>query len=147
MVESHLKEIRQSDNLRTALNIGNTLSTRFWLALMSVIYGAGFILDAPSWMSHPSFDHLNDVLPTWAWGVGLIAVGSLCMWRAVSMVSRPWYSWMTNFLMVSIWCTMTIVRWYGMGSISLLSTNTVVLIMAVWCLMRTEATYRDKATA
>ena len=52
-------DIRLSDDIRAALNVGTTLTTRFWLALAMLLYGTGFLLKEGSWLLSPSFQTIN----------------------------------------------------------------------------------------
>ena len=54
--------IRLSDDIRAALNVGTTLTTRFLLALAMLLYGAGFLLKEGSWLLSPSFQAMNEIV-------------------------------------------------------------------------------------
>ncbi len=135
------------DTLRTALNVGQTLSTRFWLSLAALAQGGAFMLQSPSWLSHPSFAALNEILPLFYWGSAFVGIGLLGMWRVLSPKPRPRVAWAVNTLMTNLWSVTVMIRFFGTGPISLCSIYTVCALMAMWCLVRTEATHRDTQSA
>lgn len=134
------------ENLRFALNAGNNLMSRFWLSLASLLTGAGVFLGAKSWLYAPSYIALADLFPPQVWGALLLSVGSLGLWRVLSPASRPWAAWSVNIYMAFVWTAATVARLHA-GPESLASVHTVFALMALWCLTRTEATYRDTRTA
>ena len=138
---------RVSDNWRTALNVGTTLTTRFWLSLAALLHGAGFLLQQTSWLSHPSYKALLTVVSYNYWGAAFIFVGFVGMWRVISPKSKPYCAWAVNSITCLLWMFQMGIRVWGIGYMSVLSVHMVLLIMAAWCLVRTEATLRDRETA
>lgn len=136
-----------TDDIRTALNVGTTLTSRMWLSAAGLLQGLGFLLQSPSWLSHAAFQSLNSVLPLWVWGASFCIVGSLGMWRVFSNKSRPMWAWLVNFLTVNVWSLAVAVRYYGTGPVSFCSLYTVFTLVAFWVMLRTEATKRDTETA
>lgn len=145
-----MNNVRLSDDIRSALNVGTTLTTRFWLAMAMTLHGAGFFFNQGSWLMSPSFQAMNKVIPLETWGTFYLTAGALGMWRALSPRSLPLMGWIVNSLIFSVWLTTMMVRTWNGGNVnvySLLSFYTAFLMMAGWCLIRTEATYRDTETA
>lgn len=135
------------DTLRTALNQGQTLSTRFWLSLAAMAQGGAFLFQNPLWLSHPSFVSLNEIFPLPYWGSAFFVIGLLGLWRVLSNKSRPNVAWVVNLLMTNLWSSAVVVRYIGTGPLSLCSVYSVCALMAAWCLIRTEATHRDTQSA
>lgn len=140
-------EIRLSDDIRAALNVGTTLTTRFWLALAMLLYGAGFLLKEGSWLLSPSFQAMNEIVHLHYWGVLFLVGGVLAMWRVFAPRARTYVAWGVNSLVFCTWMVVVLVRFWGLGSFSVLSVHTAFMLMAAWCLVRTEATSRDRETA
>ena len=134
-------------DLRTALNVGNTLVTRLWLALLSLSLGAQLATGQPSIFSHPNYRVFDDTYPMWLWSLGLVSAGLLMMWRVLTKVPRPLFGWTSNVLTLFVWVMVVVSRIAVMGWSSVGGWPTVVMIMAAWVLVRTEATRRDGETA
>lgn len=139
--------LRISDSWRLALNVGTTLTTRIWISAASVLHGLGFFLKQESWLDHPSYQALLKVVPYGYWGMAFIIAGVLGFWRVFSPGSKPICAWIINGYVVTLWSFQMGVGLWGIGSLSVLSTHTILLIMAAWCFVRTEATNRDTETA
>lgn len=142
--------MRYSDDIRAALNIGTTLTTRFWLALILLLYGAGFFVNQASFLVSPAFRALNDSVTLEWWGLVYGTAGALGMWRVVARSSKPVCAWLVNGAIFFLCLGTVMLRIWNGGNIStpsLLSTHTGLMLMAGWCLVRTEATPRDTETA
>ncbi|ATS92345.1 hypothetical protein DLP05_030 [Stenotrophomonas phage vB_SmaS_DLP_5] len=138
---------RITDDFASALKKGTTLPTRFWLSLSMMLYSAGFFLNQGTWLLSPTFQQMTQLAKVEYWGALYGVAGVLGMWRAISPVSRPFWAWVVNTLIFLVWVLSEIVRVWGLGWESLFSTHTGFLLMAGWCLLRTEATERDTETA
>ena len=138
---------RFSDDIRAALNVGTTLTTRLWIALHSIVLGLQLSVGQPSMFSNEGFQIFFKVVPVEWWAWALLVSGLTMFWRTVSYRPRPLWAWISNSLAVGLWSTIVIMRVWVVGPYGFLSSSTVVLIMAVWCNIRTEATKRDKETA
>lgn len=139
--------VRLSDTWRDALLLGTTLTTRIWLSLAALVHGLGFFFQQGSWLQHPSYQTLLKVVSYNYWGAAFCVAGALGLWRVFSPASKPRCGWLINGAVVTLWLFQMGIRIWGLGAISLLSVHTVLLIMAAWCFIRTEATYRDTETA
>jgi len=133
--------------LRAALNTGNTITTRLWVALFSLMLATQLALDQPSLFSNVSIKMFFLVVPSTWWSVGLYVSGGLMLWRVFARVPRPWAAWLSNGINVGVWGSILIIRISSIGPYAVTSSSTIVLIMAIWCLLRTEATARDAETA
>lgn len=142
-----LRVLHFNDDIRKAINVGTTLTTRLWLSMAGLLQGSAFLLQSPSWLSHPSFNALNAALPIQVWGVSFVSVGVLGLWRALSSTGRPKWAWLINVITCNVWACAVCVRFYGTGPTSLLSLYTVFALIALWVLVRTESTTRDTETA
>lgn len=141
---------RISDDIRIALNYGTTLTTRFWLSLIMIAYGGGFYLNEASWLASPSFADLTAVVTLRWWAIGFLITGSLGMWRVWAPTPLPLCAWVINTAVFAIWFSVVLLRIWDGGRwnySSLASTYSILTLAAAWCLIRTEATYRDTETA
>lgn len=142
-----LKKVRSSDDIKSALLYGTTLTSRFWLGLAGLMYGLGLFAQQKSWLAHPNFRSLLEIAPLPVWAAAFTVIGIFGIWRALARHSAPYWAWTINTLVVIVWGTAVCIRLWGIGPVSLLSVQTVFLLMALWCQLRTEATARDKETA
>lgn len=147
MLFARHSDVRTSDDIRTALNVGTTLTTRLWIALHSLVLGTQLLVDQPSMFSNQGFQIFFRIVSSEWWAAVLIGSGVVMLWRTVSGRPRPVWAWISNFLAVGVWSTIVVMRVMVVGPYGVLSSSTVVMIMAVWCNIRTEATKRDKETA
>jgi hypothetical protein len=142
-----MKILRISDSWRAALSVGTTLTTRIWVSAASLLHGLGFFLWHGSWLECQSYGPLLKVMPYNYWGLAFITAGVLGFWRVFSPRSNPVCAWIINSYIVTLWLFQMGIRLWGLGPFSVLSVHTVLLIMAAWCFVRTEATKRDTETA
>ena len=134
-------------DITTALTRGTTLPTRLWLALAMILYSAGFFANEGSWLRNPTFASMNELVKLPHWGL-LYGIGGLLMlWRVLALKSNIYCAWFINVYCLLLWMSSVIIRFWGIGSASLGSVHTACFIAALWILLRTEATPRDKETS
>lgn len=138
---------RTPTEVRAALNIGNTITTRLWVSLFSLMLALQLALDQPSLFSHVSIKMFFLYVPSTWWAAALAIAGFSMLWRVFARVPRPWAAWASNGFTVGVWGSILMIRVSAIGPNAVTSSSTVVLIMAMWCLLRTEATERDVETA
>lgn len=138
---------RISDNLRIALNIGTTITTRFWISLFSIVMGLQLHLGQPSMFSYAGYQTFFVSVPAVWWSSSMIGAGLLMFWRAATPNGRPVWGAISNLVSTLLWGTIAMSRVVVDGPIGLLSSATVLWIMCSWCLVRTGATRRDMETA
>lgn len=136
----------KSEDIRFALNSGNNLLTRFWLSLGSLLSGVGLFAGSGSWLVGPAYAALAQLFPPVIWATMFTTVGVLGIWRVLSPRSLPWCAWAVNVATVFVWTSVVVAR-LGGGASTLGSLHTMMALMALWCLARTEATARDTRTA
>lgn len=134
------------DNLSRALNEGTTLVPRFFLSLATLFQAAGYLTHSPSWLGAKVYVGLNAVVPLHYWGAVYALAGVLGLWRCLAPTARPGLAWITNILVMLVWSTGLVTR-LMIGPKTVLSVYTAVTLMALWCLLRTEATLRDTRSA
>lgn len=134
-------------DLIAALKLGTTRPIAFALGLMSIMQALNFWTQTDSWLSHASFIALLQVfdLNTWA---GLYAIsGIVIIWRVMDDTSKPKVAWCVNILTSLIWLMPVFLKIVFISWHSVLSTSTVIALLAIWVLYRTEATVRDSKVA
>ena len=131
-----------SHDLRQALNFGTTMTTRFWIALFSLVTGAQLLVGRGSVLHESTLAGIT----TQYWAVALLTSGSIMLWRAVAHDRRRLWGWISNGLAVVVWAAIVSSRVIAVGASGLLGTATIVLLMAAWCHVRTEATSTDRET-
>lgn len=136
----------KTEDIRFALNQGNNLMTRFWLSVGSLLSGIGLFAGAQTWLVGPAYAALAQLFPPVIWASMFTTVGTLGMWRVLSPKSKPWCAWLTNVMTAFVWTAVVAAR-LGGGASTLGSLHTMMALMALWCLARTEATARDTRTA
>lgn len=134
------------DDIHFALNSGNTLTTRFWLSLGGLLSGLGIFAGSASWLTGPAYAALAELFPPVIWGSMFTLVGAAGLWRTLSPKSKPWCAWVVNASTAFVWSAVVVAR-LGGGVSTLGSLHTMMALMALWCLTRTEATARDTRTA
>ena len=136
----------KTEDIRFVLNQGNNLMTRFWLSLGSLLSGLGIFAGSASWLTGPAYAALAQLFPPFIWATMFTAVGALGFWRVLSSDSKPWCAWAVNVATAFVWTAVVAARLSG-GASTLGSLHTLMAMMALWCLARTEATARDTRTA
>lgn len=136
----------KTEDIRFVLNQGNNLMTRFWLSLGSLLSGLGIFAGSGSWLTGPAYAALAQLFPPFIWATMFTTVGALGFWRVLSPTSKPWCAWTTNVATAFVWTAVVAARLSG-GASTLGSLHTLMAMMALWCLARTEATARDTRTA
>lgn len=131
-----------SHDLRQALNFGTTMTTRFWIALFSLTTGAQILVGYGSVLHESTIGGLS----ARTWGHALLAAGALMLWRALTSKSRQWWGWISNGANLIVWTSIVVSRVMSTGVSGLLGTATVIMLMAAWCHVRTEATPTDRET-
>lgn len=131
-----------SHDLRQALNFGTTMTTRLWVALFSLVTGAQLLVGYGSVLHEATLAGIT----TQYWAAALLTSGALMMWRVVSPRGRQWWGWISNGFAVLVWAAIVSSRVVAVGVSGLLGTATVILLMAAWCHVRTEATSTDRET-
>ena len=138
---------RISDDIRIALNVGTTLTTRLWVSLFSFVLATQLSFDQPSLFSYAAYSALMDTVPA-PWWVGALYISSgLMAWRVLAPVSRPHWGWASNLFTTCTWSLLVLSRVALIGYSAVIGFPTVVLIMSIWLTIRTEATNRDQETA
>lgn len=136
----------KNEDIRFVLNQGNNLMTRFWLSIGSLLSGLGLLAGAQTWLVGPAYAALAQLYPPPVWATMLTTVGAAGMWRVLSPTSKPWCAWTINVATAFVWSAVVAARLSG-GASTLGSLHTMMALMALWCLARTEATARDTRTA
>lgn len=138
---------RISEDIRQALNLGTTLTTRLWVSMFSMILGFQLLTGQPSLFSYAGYKAMTDTIPLHWWGGMFLVCGALMAWRIFTRKSRPIYGWISNILTCVAWTLLVVSRIWYIGFSAVISTSTVVCIMCAWLVVRTEATERDIKTA
>jgi len=148
MEELEMEKHRIGADLWYAISSGTTLKIRFALSLMSILTGMQILMGI--------FGHALPWVERWAmfatlsapvWSAVLLASGGLMLWRTLSTESRPCLAWFSNVLALVTWFMICVSYVAAAGWRGLVSTYSVVLLMAIFCVLRTEATRRDTETA
>ncbi len=135
------------DSLRLALNVGTTITTRFWVALQSLLLGGQLLVAAPETFSPIGRRIFFWSVPNHFWAGALFVSGMLMLWRVLSPTPRPLWAWASNGLSAFVWGAIVASRIVYTGATGLLAYYTLVWLMATWVLMRTGATRRDVESA
>lgn len=141
-------EPRIGNDLWLALTTGTTLKIRLVLSLYSLMYGFQIVLGlvgAPL----PLVDKwaiFNTLSPP-IWAAALVGGGTLMLWRVLSSHSLPWLGWVSNVFAFLTWFMIVLSYVVADGWRGLVGTYVVALLMATFCVLRTEATNRDRETA
>lgn len=124
------------NDLRRALNYGPTVAVRFFIVLASGFQALRMWIGAVEWAEPPV---------TTLWGLAYFTVAFFGLWRLVDTRPRPLCGWVTNSLACAVWGAGLVAC--AMLDLSLaLTPYSTVVIMAMWCLLRTEATSNDTGT-
>lgn len=122
-----------TNNLRRALNYGPTAAARFFVGLASTLQALRLFLGHVNWVS-PEIAHF--------WGVCYALVAILLFWRLIDDHPNPMCGWVANIFVCLVWLAGLVLR-AKLDASSLLTPYSTVTLMAVWCLLRTEATPLD----
>lgn len=131
-----------------ALSTGNTLKIRLVLSLYSLLYGLQIVLGLDG-AQVPIVDKwaIFTTLPAPVWAGVLVGGGTLMLWRVFSTQSIPWLAWGSNVFAFLTWFMIVLSYVVVNGWRGLIGTYVVALLMATFCVLRTEATSRDRETA
>lgn len=132
--------------LRYALNYGETTSTRVWLSIAALLQALGYAMGGPGGYAYVLYTGMKLLVPLWAWCLAYLIIGIAGMWRALDPKPNPRCAWIVNVATLFVWMMGLIVR-LKMAPVMILTTYGVVTVMSLWCLLRTEATFRDTASA
>lgn len=127
-----------------AITQGTTLKVRFILALQSLIFGASLLVRP---MPAPTRWALFATLPVYAWSAMLWLSGAVMLWRVLSVKPLPWLAWVSNVFTLFTWFIICLSYTAFEGWRGLVGTHILALLMAVFCVLRTEATRSDLETA
>lgn len=132
-----------------ALTTGTTLKIRFVLALHSIVLGLQLTLGIADPRAVPLADKwvLLATMSAPVWATALLASGSIMLWRVLSTQPRTWAAWASNLLAFLTWAMICLSYVAVDGWRGLLGSYTVALLMAAFCVLRTESTHRDQETA
>lgn len=133
--------------IQRALREGTTRIAMATLVLGSFMQVIQLLLMPPEWMAHPRYRAMFGLAELDFW-VALHGVAALAMtWRLCDRVTRPNAAMATNLLMFMAWfLTYTTPAWF-VGTTSLATPIWVFPILAMWVVVRTIATPRDRKTA
>lgn len=129
------------------IRMGSTAPTMVFLVVGSFIQSAQFLLSTAPMMAGRKYA-MSYVAHADAWAYMHLAIAMLVIWRMVDTVSRPVAAWTINAMLFGLWLgtyispAVVLSDWRN-----LLSLLVVFPIMAGWCLVRTEATPRDRLNA
>lgn len=131
-----------------ALTTGTTLKIRLVLALYSLMYGFQIVMGLVG-APQPLVDKwaIFTTLSPPIWAGALIGGGGLMLWRVFSTHSTPWLGWVSNVFAFLTWFMIVLSYVVADGWRGLIGTYVVALLMATFCVLRTEATHRDRETA
>lgn len=121
------------NDLRRALNYGPTAAARFFLALGAALQALRFCITSVDWAA-------PDLAVVWASSFAVAAF--FAFWRLVDPRPNPFCGWATNSFMCLVWFAGVVVR-ATFDITTLLTPFTVLALVAVWVLLRTEATPLD----
>lgn len=138
---------KSPDSLRLALNVGTTITTRFWVALHSILLACQLLVEAPGAFSPAGRRVFFWAFPNQFWSGALFFSGALMLWRAMAPTSRPMWAWFSNGITTLVWGSIVASRVVYAGPSGFLAYHTLVWVMATWVLMRTGATRRDVESA
>lgn len=133
-------------SFRYALNFGDTTMTRMWLSVAALLQALGYAMGGPGGYANILYTGLKLLVPLWAWALAYTVIGVAGMWRVLDPIPNPRCAWIVNVATLFVWMMGLIVR-LKMAPVMILTTYGVVTMMALWCLLRTEATLRDTASA
>lgn len=141
------RDDRISDNWRIALNFGTTLPLRFFLALHSLVLGGQIEMGDHGMFTHAAYQTFFGAYSYHIWSWLLITSGLLMLWRVFSPNGHFLAGLASNGLASAIWGAVVLSRLFVVGPLGILSSSTVVWLMALLCLVRSGATRRDVETA
>lgn len=130
-----------TNNLRRALNYGPTVAVRFFVAFAALLQALRFLLAHAGWLTPPD-GTLASRYPLSVWGAAFATAGALGLWRTISHSPNPRWGWVANTATTLVWTAGLAAR-ARIDPSTLMSAYTVIALMAVWCLLRTEATPLD----
>lgn len=133
--------------IQRAVREGTTRIAMGALVLASAMQVIQLLVIPPDWMSHPRYQAMFGMAGFEFW-VSLHSVAAVVMaWRLADRQIRLNAAWASNILMFMAWfLTYTVPAWY-VGTSALASPLWVLPLMAMWVLLRTAATPRDRVTA
>lgn len=135
-------------DLWRALSTGSTLPVRLILALTSIVTGLQILLGlfgrplplADKWVMFATLS-----APIWV--AALLGSGALMLWRVLSTRPVAWLAWTSNVFAFMTWFMICLSYAVAESWRGLIGTYTIALLMAMFCVLRTEATNRDRETA
>lgn len=129
------------------IRMGSTAPTMFFLVIGSFVQAAQFLLSTSPMMDSRKYV-LSYVANAEVWAYMHLFVAMLSIWRMVDTVPRTYAAWTVNALVFGLWMAtyispaVVLEDWRALVSLLVLFP-----IASGWCLVRTEATLRDKMTA
>lgn len=124
-----------------------TEMTRFWVAAHTLLLGLSLSYGRPGALSVLRQGDRYLYLPLNVWLAVSYTLAAVMLWRTFGHRPRPLVSWVGNTLMALLWGSIVIGRVVADGPTALANGSTATWLMAVWVLLRTEATFRDSESA
>lgn len=121
------------NDLRRALNYGPTAAARFFLALTASLQAVHIYIGHVMWV---------DVPLSALWGMLFTTAAIFAFWRLIDPRPNPVFGWLTNTLMCLVWSAGVVLR-AKVDPATLLTPYTTMALIALWVLLRTEATSLD----
>lgn len=130
-----------------ALREGSTRPTMALLALASLFVWIQLLMLDPL-LARPRRVALGYIVHPDVWAYAHLLAVLLTAWRLWDRVTRPGRAWLCNGYMCALWSATYLAPVLLLGDTALLASALAVFpLAAMWVLMRTEATPRDRAQA
>ncbi|MFC4727358.1 hypothetical protein [Coralloluteibacterium thermophilus] len=134
--------------LARALREGSTRPTMAGLVVASLFQGLAMAAGPVGWLEGARLTALGYVAAPAGWAALHFGSALLMGWRLLDRNSRPWCAWLSNGLMCLVWVLTYLGPAVLLSDANALGSPLVVLPLgAMWVLMRTGATPRDRRQA
>jgi|GEM_PF-2622422 len=133
--------------LARAIREGSTRPTMGMLFVASLFQGIQLLVLDPI-IARPKRVTLEHIADPDLWAYAHLLAAALLLWRLWDKTSRPFWAWACNSFSCALWLMTFLAPAVLLGDTTTLASPLVVIpLAAMWVLMRTEATSRDRSQA
>lgn len=133
--------------LARAIREGSTRPTMGLLALSSLFQGVQLLVLDPI-IARPKRVTLEYIADPDVWAYAHLLAAGLLFWRLWDKKARPVCAWASNSFVCALWLMTYLAPAVLLGDTATLASPLVAIpLSAMWVLMRTEATSRDRSQA